>query len=91
MSSYFDERPLYFEENGQLFVYVNQTTSAGIPFPWDSYDVEIKDYSDTECKFGIKVDLEGDSSTEINNEYIFEAVNIDGWKLKTVVKDSILR
>lgn len=85
ITSYFDGRPLYFEKNGTLYLYVNQTTSAGIPLPWESFDINILSSNDDSCSFEAIVkyiDGAGD-----NNVFAFKAKNENGWKLESVVRN----
>jgi len=85
ISNYFDGRPLYFEKNGSLYLYVSQTTSAGIPLPWDSFEINIVSSSEDYCSFEAIVKYV-DGVGE-NNIFNFEAKNENGWKLVSVVKN----
>lgn len=83
--NYFDGCPLYFEKNGSLYLYVSQTTSAGIPFPWDSIERNIVSSGEDYCTFKAIVKyVEGVGE---NNFFNFETKNENGWKLVSVVKN----
>lgn len=85
INNYFDGRPMYFEKNGALYLYINQTTSAGIPLPWESFEINILHSSEDSCSFEAVVKYTTDEPE--NNVFSFEARNEDGWKLVTVVKN----
>lgn len=85
MTDYFDGRPLYFEKNGSLYLYMSQTTAAGIPLPWESFEINILSYNDESCSFEAVVKYI-DGAGE-NNIFAFEAQKEDGWRLESVVRN----
>ncbi len=84
--NYFDERPLYFEKDGELYINVDQTSAAGIPIPWESFEINIRSYDANMCSFVAEVTFIEDAKINEKGIYSFEAVNSDGWRLKAVIK-----
>ncbi len=83
IDNYLNNQPLYFEKNGGLYLYVEQSTSAGLPAPWDSFKIEIVNSSENECEFNAIVKYMYDTENEY--EYSFKAIKENSWKLCSVV------
>lgn len=83
LNNYMNDKPLYFEKDGKLYLYVEQSTSAGLPVPWENFDIIIVSNSDKECKFNAIVRYKYDEKAQY--EYSFKAIKEDAWKLSSVV------
>ena len=88
---YINQQPLYFEQDSELFMYVDQTTSAGIPIPWKAFEIEIKTINDSICKFEAVVEYHSDIYEGDKERYEFQATNKDGWRLNSVVTGAMFK
>lgn len=85
LGRYFAGKPLYFERDGELYVYAEQTTGAGLPSPWEEFNIKIENSTNTTCRFDVYVKYAVTPSGDFCNRYVFEAVNNGTWRLKNAV------
>lgn len=82
INCFFDNRGVYFEKDGQLFVWADQIPGAGYFGKVDQYQISLISRSDKEIVFEVRLPIYTDPGTEAEEKkYIVKALYENGWKL----------
>lgn len=82
LNRYFDNRPLYFEENGILMAWVDQIPGAGYFGIIDLYQISIQTQTDDEIVFTVDIPVFTDEGEEPEiKHYTVFARRENGWKI----------
>lgn len=80
--AYFDDRPLYFEENGELMTWVDLIPGAGYFGKTDQYQISMltKTSDEISCVVSVPIYVDTGEEPEVI-DYTVSAQRENGWKL----------
>ena len=91
INNYYDNTPLYFEQDDILYINLELVSGAGMVRPWKDYGLTVLEQDENSCLFATKVSFEEDHMHvgEEEESYVFRAVYEKGWRLEKMVSTPI--